>query len=139
MTPQLTALLREARKRAGSVKALAGILKLSRQRTADLLAGRGPYGLSARGCLRLAVSEGLDAIDVLRKAGHDEEADLLEQLQVLANSGGRSRLDAFQMWMLTVGVRKIAPRDQKLVRAFIERLEEPPTPPPVRLPRKKRP
>jgi hypothetical protein len=137
VTPELLAQLKDARRRAGSVTALAEILHLSRQRTADLLGGKSKYPLNVRGCLRLALSEGRDPLDVLRKAGHADEAELLQQL--FASADNRPRLSRFGAWLLAAAGRPYSERDQKIIRSVIERLTTPePAAPARKTPRKKR-
>jgi hypothetical protein len=84
MNPEFLALLIEGRERhggstPGAVQRFAKVLRLTRQRTSDALGGkRGP--LDVERCLRLAIDGGHNPYDVLRKAGHNHEAELLEAM-----------------------------------------------------------
>src|SRR5262249_53337607 len=72
----LSELLNQALKRAGSRRALADAMDLSRQRLSRILRGEG-YPPSAESLLRLARAQDLDPAGLLRAAGHDGLVELL--------------------------------------------------------------
>lgn len=75
----LSELLEDALTQAGSRRALAAAMGITRQRLSRILRGEGGSP-SPESCLRLARAQHRKAFTVLRAAGHVELADLLVEL-----------------------------------------------------------
>lgn len=80
MNDVFQARLRALVAKLGTQAAAAKALGVVRSRMTGALQPENKYRLDVEPCLRLALHDGADPIDVLREAGHEEAAELLEAI-----------------------------------------------------------
>lgn len=119
--------LDRAARRLGSQVALAKALGIDPTRISRLMRGGGDYArLNFENCLRLAAILDERPAEVLRAAGHDEQALLLEQV---CGPASGERVVKSSEWQLLEMWRTLPPERQAAILTLLKPEGEPAAPP----------